>query len=95
MKKLVRGGDPKTKFLLLFLSTVRPSVRPKKNSPDFAPPSDLRRPTWGQSYTVGPILYDVYTLGQNTLGEIKVYWIDPTVLAPGRTSDQTNANRVE
>ena len=32
-----------------------PSVRPKKTSPDF-PLSDLRRPTWGQSYfgrTVG------------------------------------------
>ena len=30
-------GDPKTKFLLLFLSAVHPSVRPKKTSPDFAP----------------------------------------------------------
>ena len=47
------------KFLLLVLSAVRcPPFRPtKKNSPDFAPPSDLRRPTWGQSYTVGSILY--------------------------------------
>ena len=54
------------KFLLLFLSAVhRPPFRPpKKNSPDFAPLSDLRRPTWGQSYTVRPILYNVYTLGQ-------------------------------
>ena len=49
-------GDPKTKFLLLFLSAVRPSVQPKKY-PDFAPPPDLRCPTWTQSYTVGPILY--------------------------------------
>ena len=30
-------GDPKTKFLLFFLSAVHPSVRPKKTSPDFAP----------------------------------------------------------
>ena len=65
-KKLKRVGNPKMKFLLLFLSAVRrPPFRPtKKDSPDFAPPSDLCRPTWGQSYTVGPILYDVYTSGK-------------------------------
>ena len=40
-------GDPKTKFLLLFLSAVPPSVRQKKTSPDFAPvrPSAVRPPT--------------------------------------------------
>ena len=50
------NGDPQTKFLLLFLSAVRhpPFRLTKKNSPDFAPPSNLRHPTWGQSYTVGP-----------------------------------------
>ena len=50
-------GDPKTKFLRLFLSAFRPFVRPKKTSPDFAP---VRRPTWGHCYKVkfvGPILY--------------------------------------
>ena len=45
-------GDPKTKFLLLFLSAVRPSVRPKKTSPDFAP---VRPPT----SDLGPILTNV------------------------------------
>ena len=37
-------GDPKTKFLRLFLSAVRrPPIRPpKKTSPDFAP---VQRPT--------------------------------------------------
>ena len=43
-------GDPKTKFLRLFWSAVRPSVRPKKtfldSTPVRRPPSDL-----------GPMLY--------------------------------------
>ena len=51
------GGDPKTKFLLLFLSAVRPSVRPKTILLTL-PLSDLQRLTWGQSYT------DFYILGQ-------------------------------
>ena len=53
-------GDPKMKFLRLFLSAVRPSVRPQKTSLDIAP---VRHPT----SDLGSILYDVYTLGQNTL----------------------------
>ena len=53
-------GDPKIKFLLLFLSSVRPSVRPKKILPTLPlhptssvrpPPSNLGPIQWGQSYT--------------------------------------------
>ena len=58
-------GGPKTKFLRLFLSAVRPSVRPKKLlltlplSALHPPPCPGANPiNWGQSYTV------VYTLGQ-------------------------------
>ena len=75
-------GDPKIEFLLLFLSVVRrPPFRLTKNKfPDFAPPSDLRRPNWGQSYTVGSILYS---------GANPMYW--PQV---GRwTSDRGNVRR--
>ena len=54
-KNLSKMGNPKTKFLLLFLSAVRPSVRPKKTFPVFAPvwppTSDLGPIQWGQSYT--------------------------------------------
>ena len=46
-------GDPKTKFLRLFLSAVCPFVRPKKTFPDFAL---VGPPPWGQSYKVGSIL---------------------------------------
>ena len=44
------------KFLRLFLSAVRPSVRPLKTSPDIVPVlSDIRRPTWCQYSGVNPI----------------------------------------
>ena len=73
-------GDPKTKFLLLFLSAVHhPPFHPtKKNSPDFAPlhPTSAVRPganpiQWGQSYT----MYIVQD------------WPHCIGLAPGQTSD--------
>ena len=58
-------GDPKTKFLLLFLFAVRPPVRPKKFflTLPLRPTSAIRP----GANTAGPILYDVYTLGQNTV----------------------------
>ena len=59
-----RQGDPKMKFLLLFLSAVRPSVRPKKIllTLPLRPTSAVRPGAnpiqWGQSYT------HFYTLGE-------------------------------
>ena len=52
-------------------SAVRPSVRPLKTSTDIVPDivpvlSDVRP----GANTVGSILYNVYPLGQNTLGQI-------------------------
>ena len=89
------------KFLRLFLS----AVRPLKTSPDIVPVlSDVQPGT----NTVGSILYNVYPLGQNTLGQNTLgqiykhvvilsndtsYRIDPTVLAPGRTSGKGNVRR--
>ena len=62
------SGDPKMKFLRLFLSAIRRSlIRPTiKTSLNIAivrrPTSDLGPIQWGQPYTVGPILYDVYSI---------------------------------
>ena len=60
-------GNPKTKFLLLFLSALRrPRIRPtKKKLLLTLPLSDVRCRTWGHYSGVNP--NDVYTLRQNTL----------------------------
>ena len=48
-------GDPKTKFFCLLFSTVRrPPIRPTIKNFTWhgpCPTSNVRRPTWGQSYT--------------------------------------------
>ena len=47
---LLNRATLKRSFYVSFcpLSAVRPSVRPQKTSPDFAP---VRPPPWSQSYT--------------------------------------------
>ena len=57
-KKLKTTGDPKTKFLRLLFSAVHsPSIRPTKKLYLTLPLSNVRCPTWGQSYKVGSILF--------------------------------------
>ena len=64
--------------------TVQPSDRPtvqpsdQKKLPQTLPLSDLRRPTWGQSYTVGPILYRFLHLRANLQknNQGKFFWSD-------------------
>ena len=63
------------KFLLLSLSAVhRLPFRPtKKNYPDFAPPSDLRHPTWGQSYTMFFFFCNEYIVGSRGASQLGGY----------------------
>ena len=50
-------GDPKIKFLRLFLSAVKPSTHPSDHKKFLLilSLSDVRRPTWGQYSGVNPI----------------------------------------
>ena len=60
-------GDPKMKFLRLFLSAVcRMPIRPNHKKLFLTLSMSDVRPG---ANTVGSILYDIYTLGQNTLGQ--------------------------